>query len=145
MLNLVLAAIKNKEEINQRENFLHSIGSFVARVFLVKEMGNIMHSIEGEKQASVLWVGGGWLFLTNVPELSVPCFMAQFTLSLTLISSNSAAQIWYGGTFQRDNVGVLCQQPQSFVIPPGNCHKLRCQLHLVRACRVFPVSWAPAF
>jgi len=38
MLNLVLAAIKNKEEINQRENFLHSIGSFVARVFLGKEM-----------------------------------------------------------------------------------------------------------
>ena len=54
MLNLVLAAIKNKEEINQRENFLHSIGSFVARVFLGKEMGNIMHSIEGERQASVL-------------------------------------------------------------------------------------------
>ena len=53
------------------------------------------------------------LFLTNVPELSVPCFMAQFTLSLTLISSNSAAQIWYGDTFQRDNVGVLCQQPQA--------------------------------
>ena len=140
MLTLVLSAIKNKEERNQRENCLHSIGSFVPRVFLGKEMETLCTHGRRKNKHLPLSVREKKLFLTNVPELSVPCFMAQFTLSLTLISSNSAAQIWYGGTFQRDNVGVLCQQPQSFVIPPGNCHKLCCQLHLVRACRVFPVS-----
>jgi hypothetical protein len=75
----------------------------------------------------------------------VMCQCFQFTLSLTLIGSNAAAQIWHGDTFQRDNVGVLRQQPQSFVFPPGNSHKLCRQLPLVWACRVFPVRRAAAF
>jgi hypothetical protein len=65
--------------------------------------------------------------------------LTQLTMSPILIGSNAVAQIWHGDTFQRDNVGVLCQQPQSFVIPPGNSDKLRRQLHFIWACGVFPV------
>ena len=139
MLTLVLAAIKTKKRETKERIAYIALAALSLEFFLEKKWKRYA-LMEGEKTSICLFQLGKKIFLTNVPELSVPCFMAQFTLSLTLISSNSAAQIWYGGTFQRDNVGVLCQQPQSFVIPPGNCHKLRCQLHLVRACRVFPVS-----
>ncbi|XBH87472.1 hypothetical protein VPH35_074922 [Triticum aestivum] len=64
---------------------------------------------------------------------------------LRQVLRSHVAQIRHGDTFQRDNVGVLREQPQSFVLPPGNSHQLRCQLHLVGSCRVFPVSGASAF
>ncbi|AQL09837.1 Cell growth defect factor 2 [Zea mays] len=79
---------------------------------------------------------GEWLRLRVGPRGG---FQRRTRRHLRQVLLHSVAQIWHGDTFQRDNVGVLCQQPQSFVIPPGNSDKLRRQLHFIWACGVFPV------